>query len=407
MSKNFVDSPLVSIIMPAYNEEDFVEEAVESILRQTYQNFIFIIIDDGSTDKTHTILEKFADLDKRIILYQNPKNIGYTNSLNYGLSLTNSKYIARQDADDISVSNRIEKQISFLEANPTVGLIGSSMEIISSSGKPIITHSLPISNEEIHQKILQENCFAHGSVIFRKECIDQVGEYDTRFEPAEDYDLWLRISEHFEVANLPDILYQYRINQSSISIQKAALQIRNSILAQNASIVRRGISPFESINNQESNQKLIITKTIDLQIYQLYLFFLSGNFHKINFSIVIPHDPEYLEYLFMKVTSYASTVSQTTKSFQNGIWFIDAVSKILTPKNKPSFQKRHMKAKYAINEAFDSHRQNKPSLTIRNVTYALIHNPSWIKNRGVLSIIFDALVGKQLARIFKRRKLLF
>lgn len=211
--------PVVSVIMPVYNCELYVKEAIESILNQSYTDFELLIIDDASTDTTVEIIQEFAD--ERIVFIQKPKNSGYTHSLNYGLQIAKGNYIARMDGDDRSVAHRFEKQVTFLENNDNVVLCGGWFQIIDSD--KII--KLPEYHVAIKLHFLRGNCIAHPSVMIRKSALDEQNiVYDSTKEPAEDYDLWSRLAFVGELHNLQEVLLEYRVHIHQVSSQRAALQ---------------------------------------------------------------------------------------------------------------------------------------------------------------------------------------
>lgn len=212
-------TPKVSVIMGVHNGEKYLKEAVDSILHQTFKDFEFIIINDGSTDGSREILESYND-DRVVLIHQD--NAGLTRALNKGLSLARGKYIARMDADDISLPRRLEKQIQFLEENTGVGLISCHFYEIDSEGCRINLCQLPVKNEDIQKSLLVCNQFCHGAAVFKSECIRTIGMYREFFRFSQDFDLWLRIAEKFKCANLNTPHYKWRINpqsQFSVSIK--------------------------------------------------------------------------------------------------------------------------------------------------------------------------------------------
>ncbi len=220
-------NPKVSVVMSIHNEEKYIKKAVDSILNQTYEDYEFIIINDGSTDRTQNILESYTDNRLRIVKQE---NLGLTRSLNRGIKLAGGEYIARMDGNDISLPERFEKQVEIFNINKKVGLVGSFVEHIDENGNYIKLYSYPTKNEEI-KKVLWSDCpLCHSSAMFRKECIEKVGYYREKIGPAEDYDMWFRISEHFDVENIADPLHKVRIKSEGISIDRKFDQIRSSLL---------------------------------------------------------------------------------------------------------------------------------------------------------------------------------
>lgn len=210
-----LNDPRVSVIMSVYNGERFLREAIESIEAQTYQDWEFIIVDDGSTDGTSKILESFA-ADSRIRVISQ-ENCGLAPSLNRAISLARGEYIARQDADDVSLAERLERQVVFLDERPGVGLVGCWTDWMDEAGEILMVFEYPTDNITIQQQLLEQNCFTHGAVMMRKTAFHAVGGYCEQFLLAQDYELWLRFSENYEVANLPLMLYRYRKTLDGIS----------------------------------------------------------------------------------------------------------------------------------------------------------------------------------------------
>lgn len=206
-------NPKVTVLMSVYNGESYLNEAVDSILTQTFTDFEFLIIDDASTDSTPEILRSYVDPRIRIII--NEKNQGLTKSLNKGLEIAVGEYIVRMDADDISLPERLEVQVKFMENNPEIYVCGSWIEIIGCNSGEIWEY--PTDSNEIKCKHLFECSIAHPSVIFKKDLPDQNHlRYDPTFKRSQDYDLWVRISTSYLLANIGKVLLKHRIHQSAI-----------------------------------------------------------------------------------------------------------------------------------------------------------------------------------------------
>ena len=206
-------NPKVTVLMSVYNGETHLRDSVDSILDQTYEDFEFLILNNASTDRTKEILELYDD--PRIRLIDNDKNIGLIRSLNRGLGLAKGEYIARMDADDISLPTRLEKQVDFLDSHDSIGVLGIRSWIIDESGDTLIRANHPIVHNEILAKILLDNCFVHSSVMFRKKLIDTYGNYNNNAVLGEDYDLFLRLSRVTQMANMAEPLHKWRKNIST------------------------------------------------------------------------------------------------------------------------------------------------------------------------------------------------
>ncbi|MBK1617418.1 hypothetical protein CKO42_02890 [Lamprobacter modestohalophilus] len=214
--------------MSVHNGELFLGEAVNSILNQTFTDFEFLIFDDCSTDNTLKILQSYDDPRIRIII--NEKNIGLTESLNKGIAIARGDFIARMDADDISLPSRFEKQVKFLQDKPHIAALGVWKELIDESGRCFFQEKLPTDPEIIHYALLIGNCFTHPSMMFRREAVIKVGCYQNRAgKYAQDYDLWLRLSHSYDLANLSEFLIQYRVHSGQASTKKLRVQTKTAL----------------------------------------------------------------------------------------------------------------------------------------------------------------------------------
>lgn len=225
-----MNSPKVTVLMPVYNTEKYLRDAIESILDQTYSDFDFIISDDGSTDNSLEIIRSYND--SRIRIVRHKENLGLISTLNEGIYLASTDLIARMDADDISYPDRLEKQVVAFENNSKLVLIGSDVDIINEYGKLISYEPKPTNPNSI-KIILSIICpIAHPTVVFKKEPVIKRGGYNNYYV-AEDYDLWTRLVEDGELSNLPIPLLKYRINTEGESLQKNNIQQINSRIISN------------------------------------------------------------------------------------------------------------------------------------------------------------------------------
>lgn len=206
----------VTILMAVHNGEHYLRDAIRSILCQTFEEFEFLIVNDGSTDRTREIILSYDD--PRIHLVDQQDRLGLPKSLNLGLRLAKGEFIARQDADDISEPQRLAKQVAFLEVRPDVALVGTWYKVIDSTGRQIGATKLPRDCLKIRWHLLFYNTFVHSSIMLRRSpVVGQVGLYDETFHYAQDYDLWCRIAGSLSVANVPEYLIQYRDHASSMT----------------------------------------------------------------------------------------------------------------------------------------------------------------------------------------------
>lgn len=243
----------LSVLLSVHNGERYVREAIESILTQTYRDFEFVIVDDGSTDRTSQILDEFAKKDARIVVIKNEINIGLTASLNKALrsafaTLRSDRQaqgllIARMDADDVALLERFQKQIDFLNTHPDIGMVGTAYEWIDENEKVMGRRNVLTHPHELHRVLIRTNPFLHGSIMIRKRLLEHVHGYDESYKKAQDYDLYLRLSRICRFANLPDILMQKRMTKDMISYKNERMQIRCAVRARMRAL-RRGDYPF-------------------------------------------------------------------------------------------------------------------------------------------------------------------
>ena len=220
------NTPLVTVLIPTYNCEQYVYDAIKSIIGQTYTNFECIIIDDCSTDNTVEVIKSITD--SRITLIQKPKNSGYTNSLNYGLSIAKGKYIARMDGDDVSLPTRFEKQVAVLENNSDIIVCGSVFKILDSQ----VIIQAPEHHKDILLGLLKDSCIGHPTAMIRTSTLDKNSiKYNPNYEPAEDYDLWVRLSQLGKLYNIQEVLFLYRVHDNQVSITKKEIQRKSASLS--------------------------------------------------------------------------------------------------------------------------------------------------------------------------------
>lgn len=217
-------SPLVSIVMPVYNAEQYLAEAVVSILNQTYKNIELVAVNDGSKDNSQAILEEFAKNDTRLRIIRQ-KNTGIVGALNRGIKESKGVYIARMDADDVSFLRRIEKQVKLLDEAPNAVLVATGFEVIDEDSEFMYREIIPRANADLKRTLLLYNPIAHGSVLLRKAAVEKIGGYSADCGPTEDYELWMRLSKEGDFLGVEDLLYRWRQNRNGITFtNNAAMQ---------------------------------------------------------------------------------------------------------------------------------------------------------------------------------------
>lgn len=289
--------PKITVLMAVYNGQKYLGQAIESVLSQTFSNFEFFVINDASTDESLKIIQSYND--PRIKIINNDQNLGLTKSLNIGLRQALGKYVARQDADDISLPKRLEKQYKYLESNPEVVLIGSWAEVIDETGKIIGYKKKAIDPDVIKFDIIIANPILHSSIFFRREEILQSGGYNENYKFAQDFELYCRLIKKYKIINFPEILIQFRLHPQSIwgkDIENTkpetnffALKIIYENISRYSAINNNNFKIFiDAINNKTTNLKNLIRSW---QIYSnLFRSFVKKEkYTKIQIKKIIPN----------------------------------------------------------------------------------------------------------------------
>ncbi|NVO14985.1 MAG: glycosyltransferase [Rhodoplanes sp.] len=232
----------VSVVMPVRDGGPWVREAVESVLAQDFGAFELIAVDDGSTDDTPAILAEAAARDARVRVLQ-PQGRGLVAALTCAVAAAQGAYLARLDADDVAAPGRLGRQLAVMEARPALGLLGSWADKIDQSGAPIGRLTPETDPHKLVDLLARTNPFIHSSLMLRTELVRSLGSYRAAFEAAEDYDLWLRVAEVAEVANLPEALIRYRWHPGNVTSRKEVRQCFSVRLAQHAAAARRAGRP--------------------------------------------------------------------------------------------------------------------------------------------------------------------
>lgn len=222
--------PLVSVVMPVYNSEEYLNTSLVSVLNQSYPNIEFIIIDDGSDDRSLQILKAYVSKYPKIKLIRNTKNCGVTISLNKGVNIARGKYIVRMDADDWSYPTRISEQVKFMERHPQVVVSGSNVLICDQDLAPQHVRKYNSEDTQIRKKMFRYSPFAHSATIWQAEIMKKE-KYDEseRVKIGEDYDLYFRIGRHGKFANIPKTLLKLRMHKKSVSYKMSNRQSKATV----------------------------------------------------------------------------------------------------------------------------------------------------------------------------------
>jgi glycosyltransferase involved in cell wall biosynthesis len=317
-----MSSPAISVVMAVYNGQSFLQEALDSISVQTFTNYEFLIVNDGSTDKTENILDRYRRSDPRVKVFNN-SHCGLVAALNFGCQLAKGEYIARIDADDISVPQRFERQIEFLNQNRQVAVLAGAMGLIGKDNtqiyQPDISDSKPLSDTEIKTMLKSHNCIGHNTVMMRTSSFHEIGGYRITFLDAEDYDLWLRLSEKYEMAVLPEVLTYYRLHVNQVSVRKNEQQVISVLAAQAASRIRlaTGLDP---ISSEDRATRLLLKKlgvmdeTVNDMIIASYLRIFS--FVPTDLSLVSVEDKPIVAELAAGALTFCDSVVETNERAQ-------------------------------------------------------------------------------------------
>jgi len=258
-----VSNPLVSVVMAVYNGEHYLKPTVESTLNQTFKNFEFVIVNDASNDRTKEIIHSFND--PRIKLYNNEKNIGQTKSLNAGLNVAKGKYIARIDAGDVSMPNRLQKQVAFIEKNKDITVLGTSAFRYDESGQIIDVVHMPRSPKGRLQRIFFASPLVHISVLMKRDIIESIGGYNEEYDVLADYELWSNLTKKgYGLSNLKEILAGYLVSPKSFGSKHSM----GKSLSEASKIIQSNVNTLTSlsISLKEATQ---LYKFLALNMYEM------------------------------------------------------------------------------------------------------------------------------------------
>jgi hypothetical protein len=253
--------PRVSVVMPVFNAETYLAEAVESVLGQTLEDLELVAVDDGSQDGSRAILERMARADRRVTVVVNQQNLGVSATRNRGWQLARAPLVAVLDADDVALPDRLSRQAAFLDAHPAVAAVGGGAISIDATGRRIAIKRYPTTSRAIRSMLLWHNCLAHSSVTMRRAALGAVGGY--RLRCVEDYDLWLRLSERFDLANLgePVILQRLHLQQRSVRILEQDAREGRAVCAAARARRTSGVDPLADV--QEITPEILVRLGVD------------------------------------------------------------------------------------------------------------------------------------------------
>jgi glycosyltransferase involved in cell wall biosynthesis len=369
-----MSAPTVSVVMSVYNGASYLREAIIGVLEQRFTDFEFLVADDGSTDGSWEILREYAARDKRLNVFRNEKNIGVAASVNNLLNKACGAYITRHDADDISLPGKLSAQVEYLNNHPEIGLLATYVEIIDEVGNPVDNFrffTTETSNVALQPLLLKDCYLCQGSVMFRKQVLEQAGQYDSTLVPSEDYDLWLRYAEVTQIACLDTVLYRYRIHSAGQSKAKFHQQIYTKAIALDRALLRR----FDDLSRQRQRTAEFYLKAALAKYDVAQLKIAQWCLRR-----AILFSPSILQtdnLLFNLLVDYISR-----RSYADALGLVDTVMRDLPPSAYTRRVIAKVRAMINMREVFAS----TSAINTREHLWAGIQNdPSWLFNRGVIA----------------------
>ena len=268
--------PRVSVVVPVYNGQAHVRDALHSLLCQTLADFEVIVVDDGSTDETARIVSEVAVIDRRIQLHRQ-EHRGVVAARNLAASIASGMYLAWLDADDVALPRRIESQVRFMDAHPHTAALGGTIALTDVDLKVLLRMRYPTDPRQIGARLINGNVFAASAAMIRLSAYKSVGGCRPAFQGTEDYDLWLRLSEAFELANLPDLLAYYRVHPAQASRRRAERLVLSTVGAQLSARARRASrpDPYDALG-EISYQALLQTASSKCEVDNAVLSVAAG-----------------------------------------------------------------------------------------------------------------------------------
>jgi len=379
-----MDTPLISVLMSSYNSSRYLGAAIESIIAQTDGRWELIITDDGSTDESWEIICQYAERDARIKVLRSQDNRGASAALNLALQEAKGEYITRQDSDDCSLPERLEKQAAFLNEHADIGAVGCNVIYVNADGTETGVSDFPLTDDVIQPTLLDKMCFCGPTVMARRSCFQEAGFYFVDdLKTAEDYDLCLRLAEVSHLANIEAPLYRYRQHAGSVSFSKRQFQLVNKARSLEQAIQRR----FGADSNSELYQ--IVARDY---LRAAVVGCASGELQKSRDSlsralhyrpnILSASDLEGLILRYMPKYSINAALDYLRNLFED-----------VFPRN---LHLRRLSAKLMaqvyIESAFAQETKNTYDVDQKDLIWRGIrYNPAWLFNRGVVSILVKSL----------------
>lgn len=376
-------APRVSVILAAYNSARYLQRSIESILTQEYRDLELIVVDDGSTDNTDDILSRYADLDPRLRFVRNGENRGIVFSRNRGLQLAKGELLAGQDADDVSLPERLGRQVEFLDAHPEVGLVGTWASFIDENGTILPRDGLSpaASNAELQKALIDVSTFCCATVMLRRRLLALVGLYDPRFPYSNDYEWLLRLSEVTQMGNLTERLYLYRRHRDAVTSRHRSLQMFYKAQALEEAAKRRW----------QSCPPLWVSRTLGRDYLRAsYLLFVGGQNDLASAAYkaavcVAPNLDQYgplleevlTRYLLREMSDEALTVDRFLVEICGDTRHVHRV-------------RAHLSSLIRMRAIFESSGSERTDRMRKHLWPAISSDPRWLFNAGVLTMVLKA-----------------
>ena len=271
MRHSITKKPLISVILPVYNAEKYLVEALESLRYQSYPNFEVIAIDDASTDLSHRILRSYAKIDSRFRVFKNKTNLKIAKTLNFGLTKAKGNFIARMDADDISLPNRFQKQLKFLQKHPGVVVVGGQCLTMDKESRLTGKKLFPTSHIDIHELMYTANPLQHPSIMINRSLLPKsFSWYNPKLTPAEDLDLYFRLGKFGLFANLKTTVLMYRQHTDSETFKNPKHTFAITQKVRHLAVQKHGYKPKLKSQILALIQSLVLSVLPTSLIFPLY-----------------------------------------------------------------------------------------------------------------------------------------
>lgn len=380
-----MDDVKVSVLLAVYNGMPYLQEAMDSILRQSERAVELIVVDDASTDGSWQCISAVAGEDPRVLALRNANNTGASGALNRGLAQARGKFITRQDADDVSLPQRLAEQIAFLEVHDEVSAVGTAVHFIDAQGAVLSTSAPLLDDASLQPALLSYNCFCGPTIMARRSTLAAMDfHFAEDLSTSEDYDMALRLAEMGKLANLREPLYLYRQHSDSVSQQQSAGQMFKKALGLERALARR--------HGAHPPQPSIDLLARDYLRAALLSYLAGGEVDarerlkralQVNPCILDSRQP--IEEVVLRYTASGSVEATTS--------LIERIFTELLPQTRELQRVRsRLLARLHMSAVFDAAARGERKQVSEHLWPGVRHDPSWLRNRGVVSLLIKSAV---------------